>query len=109
MAIYTILTHKITNNNSEDPQAQEITRDNVAQLCVEEGKDFILTLLDFLLLEREKIEDITYDIYNHGSTLAEKVKNYGEMQYEEGYSEGESMGALGAYDEGYADGQAERD
>jgi hypothetical protein len=31
------------------------------------------------------------------------------MQYEEGYSEGESMGAIGAYDEGYADGQAERD
>ena len=48
-------------------------------------------------------------IYNHGSTLAETVKIYGEMQYEEGYSEGESMGALGAYDEGYADGQAERD
>nr|DAV40387.1 MAG TPA: hypothetical protein [Caudoviricetes sp.] len=109
MAIYTILTHKITNNNSEDPRAQEITRDNVAQLCVEEGKDFVLTLLDFLLLEREKIEDITYDIYNHGSTLAETVKIYGEMQYEEGYSEGESMGALRAYDEGYADGQAERD
>lgn len=109
MAIYTILTHKITNNNSEDSQAQEITRDNVAQLCAEKGKDFILTLLDFLLLEREKIEDITYNIYNHGSTLAETVKIYGEMQYEEGYSEGESLGAISAYDEGYADGQAERD
>lgn len=109
MAIYTILTHKITNNNSKDPRAQEITRDNVAQLCVEEGKDFILTLLDFLLLEREEIEDITYDIYNHGLTLAETVKNYGEMLYEEGYSEGENMGALGAYDKGYADGQATRD
>lgn len=105
MAIYKILSHKITNNNSEDPRAQEITRDNVAQLYVEEGKDFILTLLDFLLLEREKIENITYNIYNHGSTLAEIVTIYGEMQYEEGYSEGESV----AYDRGYANGQAERD
>ena len=31
MAIYTILTHKITNNR-EDPRAQEITRDNVAHM-----------------------------------------------------------------------------
>lgn len=107
--LYAIPTYKIIHDNKTKTQAQEITSDNVAQMIEERGAEFTLELIKFLLSEREEIETLVDDVFTHGDTLIKTIKNYSEAQYEEGYSEGESMGAIGAYDEGYADGQAERD
>lgn len=107
MFLYAKPTIAVTQVKSDD--AVKITRETAPALISQYGLEFASHLIDDLLREREEIEDITSNPYSHDSTLVETVKIYGEMQYDEGYSEGEDMGALGAYDEGYADGQAERD
>lgn len=97
----------IINDYVDNPKAQEITRANVKKLCREKGEEFAFTLLDFLLAEREELENVVDNVFTNGQSLAVIVREFGEAQYEEGYSEGESMGALGAYDEGFEDGVRE--